>query len=292
MSTTGNIRKIDQKFAVVCYAVAVCIGAFAGAIIAATVSQDSPAYIYLSYLLPQIGYISVFFVMRYKYERKVFKGLVLKDNVKIGHYLIGALIAVGLLFVALLPNTGFRKLFELMGIKASVVVPKTDVWYEYLLSGLVICVLPAIGEELVFRKAFCDGAEDVADYKTILLCGLAFSLSHLNAAQTVHQFFLGCVLATVYVKTKNVTVTMTMHFINNFLALYLERITGAEVWNNITVQGICFAVGAVAVGAGLFLLLRKGGTDNKKQGKIEGVTIILLVVLAVAWAITFGLSFR
>lgn len=292
MSTTENVRKTDQKFAVTCYAVAVCISAIAGAIVAAMVKQESPTYIYLSYLLPQIGYIGVFFAMKYKYERTVIKGLVRKDAVKPSHYLIGALIAVGLLFIALLPNTGFRKLFELMGIKASVVVPKMNAWYEYLLCGVVICVLPAIGEELVFRKAFCDGMEEVADYKTILLCGLAFSLSHLNAAQTVHQFFLGCVLATVYVKTKNVTVTMTMHFINNFLALYLERITGAEVWNNITVQGICFAVGAIAVGTGLFLLLKKGGLDNKKQGKIEGVTALLLAVLVVAWAIIFGLSFK
>lgn len=292
MRHAESIRKIDQKFAVTCYAIAVCVSAFAGAIVAATVASDNPLYIYLSYLLPQIGYICVFFAMKYRYERTLFRGLVKKENVRLSQYLIGALIAVGLLFVALLPNTGFRKLFDIMGIKANVVVPEIDKWYEYLLSGLVICVLPAIGEELVFRKAFCDGTEEVADYKTVLLCGLAFALSHLNAAQTVHQFFLGCVLAIVYVKTKNVTVTMTMHFINNFLALYLERITGAEVWNNITVQGICFAVGAIAVGGGLFLLLRKGGLDNKKQGKIEGVTKILFVVLAAAWAITFGLSFR
>ena len=96
----------------------------------------------------------------------------------------------------------------------------------------------------------------------------------------------------MYITTKNVTVTMLMHFINNALALYLERITGAEIWNNITVMIICFVLGAAAVAAGLMLLLRKGRRpDNKKTGKPETITVILIGVLALAWVITLALSF-
>lgn len=292
MTERSGVKNIDQEFAVICYAAAVCVSAVASAIVQATVPTGTNLYIYLAYLLPQAGYIGVFALMWYRYKRG-FGGLVKRESVKGTDYPIAALIAAGLLFFALLPNFGMGKLFEAMGIKAAVIVPEMNTWYDYLLCGLTICVLPAIGEELVFRKAFCDGMESVADYTTVLLCGLCFSLSHLNPAQTVHQFVLGCVLALVYVVTKNVTVTMTMHFINNALALYLERITGAEVWNNITVTGICCAVGAVAVAAGLFLLLRKRkGLDNKKEGKPESLTVILVVVLAAAWAITFGFSFR
>lgn len=284
-------RNIDQKFAVICYAAAVCISAVSSAIVSATVDVSSNLYIYLSYLLPQVGYIGVFAVMWYRYK-KGFGGIVVKANVKGTDYLLAVPIAAGVLFFGLLPNFGMTKLFELVGIKAAVVVPEMNVWYDYVISGLLICVLPAIGEELVFRKAFCDGAESVADYKTILLCGLCFSLSHLNPVQTLHQFYLGCILALVYITTKNVTVTMLMHFINNALALYLERITGAEIWNNITVMIICFVLGAAAVAAGLMLLLRKGRRpDNKKTGKPETITVILIGVLALAWVITLALSF-
>ncbi len=289
--TEKTERAIDQKFAVISYAAAVCISAVLSALVQATVESGTNLYIYLAYLFPQMGYIAVFAVMWLRYKHS-FKTLVRRENVRGADYVLSALIAVGLLFFALLPNYGMNRLFEVMGIKASVIVPEMNYWYEYVLCGITICLLPAVGEELVFRKAFCDGMENVADYKTVLLCGLCFSLSHLNAAQTVHQFVLGCVLALVYVRTKNVTVTMTMHFINNALALYLERITGAEVWNNITVTAICCAVGAVAVAVGIYLLLRKGKLDNKKEGKIEPVTVILIAVLSAAWAITFGFAFR
>ena len=284
-------KRIDQKFAVIAYAAALLVSAVVSALVSATVKPDTNLYLYLCYLLPQAGYISVFFIMCLK--RKIpFKSLLNKENVKGVHYLFATILAVGLLFFAILPNNYVKLLFEKLGSSASTVVPKFETPLDYVLCGIVICVLPAIGEELIFRKAFCDGMESVADYKTILLCGLAFSLSHLNLAQTVHQFVLGCCLGYVYVKTKNITLTMVMHFINNFIALYLESITGTEIWNNITVPIIACVIGAVFVTGGILLFMKKAKPlDNKKTGTLEMIMQMFLIVLGVAWAICAGLSF-
>lgn len=280
-------RKTDQKFAVICYIAAVCISTILTMIVGATVDKASPMYLYFTYLFPQLSYIGVFAVMFFVRNKNRFSSLLKRENVKGKDYIFASVIAVGLLFFAILPNSYVQKLFDAINLKASVVVPFFNEWYDYLLGLVVMCILPAIGEELVFRKAFCDGMEEVADYKTVLLCGALFALSHLNPAQTVHQFFLGCVLAFVYVKTKNITLTMLMHFLNNCIALFLTRITGDEIWNNnLTVMIVSCVVGAAVFALGIYLTHKKSGKmNNDKTGKIEPLTIVLTIVLAVAWAI-------
>ena len=287
----GTKKIIDQKFAVVGYAIALCVSAVASAIIAGTVDMNSNLYIYLCYLIPQAGYITVFTVNYYRYGYKI-NNLVEKENVRPLEYLFAIILAVGVLFFALLPNSYVQTLIVNLGSSSTTVVPVMEKWYDYLLCTLTICVLPSIGEELIFRKAFCDGLKDVADYKTILLCALCFSLSHLNLAQTVHQFFFGAILGFVYVKTRNVTLTMIMHFINNALALFLEKITGAQFWTELNVLIISCVVGFVLIVSGIILFLKSGKKiDNKKSGKIEMITIILIVVLVVAWGASVGMSF-
>ena len=69
----------------------------------------------------------------------------------------------------------------------------------------------------------------------------------------------------------------------------LQRVLGRPA----KILGIVYTVlGAAAVAAGLMLLLRKGRRpDNKKTGKPETITVILIGVLALAWVITLALSF-
>lgn len=285
-------RRPDQKFAVICYAVAVAFSTIASSVVSLVVDNGSNLYLYLAYLLPQVGYITVFFVLYCVGYKNKPSTILAKENVRGTEYALAFFIAVGLLLFAVLPNRYTVLLFGKIGLHASVTVPTFDHAYDYVLCTLILCVLPAIGEELVFRKAFCDGMENVADHKTILLAGLAFALSHFNPAQTLHQFVLGCVLATVYVVTKNITLPILMHCVNNVLALYLDKITGTAIWENTAfLAGMC-ALGAVIVAGGLFLLIRvRKGIDRKKTGKIESITIILLAVLAAVWALMTALSF-
>ncbi len=145
---------------------------------------------------------------------------------------------------------------------------------------------------MMFRKTFCEGMEGNNEWVIIVLGGLFFSLSHLNLAQTVHQFFLGCVLCFLYVRTKNITLTMIAHFINNFLALFLERWTeGVANWTNPVVLGVALAIGAILLATGLFLVWRNTTAVKKNGGKVEPYTIILLIVLGVMWTTTVTASF-
>lgn len=286
-------RKPDQKFVVICYGVAVVLSTLLSVIVSFAVRpEQGNLYIYLSYVLPQASYIGVFSYLYFGRNKNKFRDLLQKENVRIADYFLAIAAAAGLIFFAVLPNMYVRKLFELIGLQATVIVPELNTWYDFLLCAIILCVLPAIGEELVFRKSFCDGMEEVADYKTVLLCGLAFSLSHFNPAQTIHQFFLGCILALVYVMTKNITLTMTMHMVNNAIAVFFERIAGADIWNNILVSVIaCVVGGAVLVAAMLLFHGKKRTLDNKKTGAIEQITVWMFLAVALIWAVVTGMSF-
>ena len=277
----------------ICYGVAVVLSSILSVVVSLIVPREGNLFIYLSFILPQAAYIGVFSFLYFGKNRNGVSDLLRKENVRGLDYLLAVAAAAGIVFFAILPNAYVQKLFALIGLKASVVVPELNAWYDYVLCAIILCILPAVGEELVFRKSFCDGMEGVADYKTVLLCGLACSLSHFNPAQTVHQFFLGCVLAFVYVVTKNVTLTMVMHCVNNALAVFLERITGTEIWNNTTVTGIACAVGAVVLAFSLLFFIWKRGRrmDNEKQGKVERITLWLFVGLALIWSIATATYF-
>ena len=180
---------------------------------------------YLSYLIPQVCYIGVSAVYLIA-TRTEFRFLPRRENLKAWHYGLAVTAALGIFFFALLPNYGLQILFEKIGKTATVTVPALDEAKDYVLCLITLCILPSIGEELVFRKIFCDGFSAYGGRIAVAMSGVLFGLSHLNLAQTVHQVFLGCLLAYLYMKTSNITLTVLIHFINNFLALFFTLFGG------------------------------------------------------------------
>jgi len=119
----------------------------------------------------------------------------------------------------------------------------------------------------------------------MLLCGALFSLSHLNLAQTVYQFILGCILALIYLKTKDIVITIIIHMVNNILAFFLSSLTNAEIWINANVLLICFIAGIIVGGVSLYFILRGTGKNEKKQEKLSSYSIILLVAMLILWLV-------
>ena len=289
-------REINQPFGVMIYMIAIVIQFITGFIFSALHTKgtiNDNTFVYISYAIPQTCYILVFLLVYLVFYGRNVNELLLKENVKGVHYPLAILMGIGMLFFGLLPTTQFTLLMAKLGSSAITVVPQLSTWYDYILSAIIICIMPAIGEELIFRKAICDGMHDVADWKVILIAGAAFSLSHFNLAQTIHQLFIGVLLAYIYIKTKNITLTMIMHCINNALALYLTKIFGNEIWQSLTVEGICFACGFVALFVGLFFLYKKSNKlENKKIGQVQMITFALLAVLLVGWLVNVITSFK
>lgn len=80
-------------------------------------------------------------------------------------------------------------------------------------------VLPAIGEEMLFRGSMAKAYREKGYLFAILFSAMMFSLMHGNPLQLIHQFFLGIVCAVVYFATKSLWASILLHFCNNLIAL-------------------------------------------------------------------------
>lgn len=281
-------NKFEQTHFVLIYSVAFVIAAILSILISSLIDTSTNTYVFVLYLLPQVSYLTVttIFVITQKIEFNLLD----KTKIKISNYLFAVLMALGLFFVALLPNNYLQLLFAKLGLTVSVTIPSFVSAGDYILGVLFICILPPIGEEIVFRKILCDSLEGVDSWKIILLSGAIFSLTHLNLAQTFYQFFIGMVLAYLYLKTKNITLPILIHMINNSLALFITRITGESMWNNITVLIVSFALGALALVASLFFIKKNNPPLLNGNKKVSMITFIFLFVVLALWAINIVVS--
>lgn len=94
----------------------------------------------------------------------------------------------------------------------------------FLASIFLTACLPAICEEFTnrggllttMRSSFSKG-------KTILLIAIAFGLFHQNITQVFYTALLGALLAFLVLETQSVYPAIIVHFMNNFMSLYLEN---------------------------------------------------------------------
>lgn len=133
---------------------------------------------------------------------------------------------------------GFVKLVTLITKKPpQVSLGIGEKWWEILLSIFFLSVIPAFGEELLFRGGVARGLKRKNYVFGLLMTGLLFSIFHGSATQTVHQFLVGIVFTFIYYATGSLLASMFAHFLNNFVAIMLE-LTLSKINVTITTGGV------------------------------------------------------
>lgn len=100
---------------------------------------------------------------------------------------------------------------------------------QFIFSLIVVALLPAIFEELVFRgflikKMLQSGMSDMG---AILMSGAIFALTHMQPLKFLSMFVLGAALGFVYVRFKNLKYSMIMHFLFNGTQLTMAFLAGS-----------------------------------------------------------------
>ncbi|MDD4315867.1 MAG: type II CAAX endopeptidase family protein [Clostridia bacterium] len=216
-----------------------------------TASADVVSYI--SFAIPQLIYISVTLIYSRATNTALLKAVPIRVKMKPSLYLWSAAATVGLFCFALLPNMLVMLLLNAIGLRTTVSVPALGNAASVLLSLAIICILPAIGEELVFRGVLASSFKNYGGAAIVFISGLLFSLSHFNTAQTVYQFFIGILLAYLFLKTDNLLIAVLIHFFNNAIAVFLPSII--PFFASIALTGINILVLSIMCVFGLFLLV-------------------------------------
>ncbi len=280
-------RALDQKDPVFIYCLGLFLGLLGGIILQTFGDSESNGYIYISYLLPQIGYIVGIF--GYSFLARINLDFRLKENVtkEPTRFIWAIILGFGVFFFGLLPNFGLVKLCAFLDKELTVTLPSLVTTKDFILATIFLCIIPSIVEELFFRKTIVDGIKSIGEINTVLIAGLIFSLSHLNLAQTLHQFVVGCLLAIVYLKTSNILYTIIMHLINNLLAIYLSTASFSYIFDNIYWLIGFFFVGIILICIGLrFILKGKPRLNNINKQKISGAVLGLIACLTFLWVVS------
>ncbi|MDE7395199.1 MAG: CPBP family intramembrane metalloprotease, partial [Clostridiales bacterium] len=108
---------------------------------------------------------------------------------------LGLVLAPLSIFAFFFPAQLFAMLLEKIGCTFATVV-NFDTAGKIVLGIVAMVLVAPCVEELIFRGFLLSGLRDSFKKRSAaLLCGLAFSLMHMNPEQTVYQFFLGCTSA-------------------------------------------------------------------------------------------------
>lgn len=137
----------------------------------------------------------------------------------------------------------------------------------FVLLVLVIAVMPAIGEELLFRGLVFGSMRH--KYKVgwaIFLSALLFGAYHTNLVKLIPTGLLGACFAYIVYKSGSIFISMLLHFTNNFLSVIamkypetMEKALPFMVKEDLSVIEliIMLVFGIAFAAAGLFLINRK-----------------------------------
>lgn len=137
----------------------------------------------------------------------------------------------------------------------------------FVLLVLVIAVMPAIGEELLFRGLVFGSMRH--KYKVgwaIFFSALLFGAYHTNLVKLIPTGLLGACFAYIVYKSGSIFISMFLHFTNNFLSVIamkypetMEKVLPFMVKEELSIIElmIMLVLGIVFAAAGLFLINRK-----------------------------------
>jgi membrane protease YdiL (CAAX protease family) len=138
---------------------------------------------------------------------------------------VGCFFAVDLLSrsSALLPNTdwvqGLREQEELVQATLSTLLADMTIT-TLLVNGIVMVLVPALGEELFFRGVLLKLFNRTFDFrKAALFSAVFFALAHQQPLTFLPIFFMGLTFAYVKMWTGTLWAPILMHAINNGFAL-------------------------------------------------------------------------
>ena len=117
-------------------------------------------------------------------------------------------------------------------VRALLKIPVMDESAPFMSNGLltailIICVQPAIIEELGFRGVILPALQPaLAPNEAVLVSALMFMMLHLTLFSFPHLFVMGVVLGYLRVRTGSLLPGMLLHFTHNLLCVLGEQYWG------------------------------------------------------------------
>lgn len=226
--------------------------------------------------LSQISFIVTFFVFNSIGKFNIKRASKLNFNFN----LISLIIAVLIGFIALFGFNNIILCFDALLQKlghhtASMPLPLDNVGW-FLINVVLLCILPAICEELIFRGVILNGLRQYGKWTAIIGSALLFALIHGNIDQLLYPFLLGIVLGLIVDTTNSTIPSIFVHYFNNLIVVALNFLspdnTPVTIDFNFVVLSVIYFFIAIILIFGLFSIL-KAVKNKKTNSKNSNITI-------------------
>lgn len=200
---------------------------------------------------------------------KLYSDIKIEDKKKLSTYKKFEIVVIGITLMALiqillvwfLNKIGYYKdVLEFAGF-----VPQKTFW-GIICFILGAAIVPAIFEELLFRKWILNYSKIYGNAFAVLISAVLFGLYHLNLGQGIFAFLIGIIFGIIVIKTSTIKYTVLLHFLNNLYAS-LKMILGE---NSIGFKFVFNTVIAISI-VGIVLILKN--IPNLKKIKKEDLKI-------------------
>ena len=223
---------------------------------------STPLASIVSSLLSELAFFVTFIIYTKANKKKYFVDSALDGKYSVGLGSIIALFSIAIVLCSLNFTGMCNTFFETFAKpNTSAINMPLDTVPQLLLGIILLAVLPAICEELIFRGIILNGF--FSKFKpavAILITSGLFALIHMSIYSTVHQFILGIELGLILYLTGRLGYCMIFHFFNNLFVVVANFIFKDNFPLEIKSFGgkeIVISLGAFAVGALLTWLFVK-----------------------------------
>lgn len=227
-------------------------------------------YAVCSFLL----YIAIYLIYN-KFCKIEFSAIKPKFKMNWHTYLIAIAIGVVSLFGLQYFIGAIDNLLEAIGypLEQGLSVINPTNWGYYFLSILLLAIMPAIGEELLFRGMILHGLRSrFNDVCSVLMSAIMFALMHGNLQQFVYPFLLGVIMGWIVLRTGSLVSSVIVHFTNNFLVVtfsFIQNMTGFSLSLPNTWWFYLIAVALLAVTVGICYLIDRFYFKHKSAEEVE-----------------------
>lgn len=190
-----------------------------------------------------------------------------------------------------------------------------DVIYSvpFLVSVVIVAVLPAICEEAVHRGVILHTLYTVRkEWLVVLIMGIYFGIFHTDPIRFLPTAILGAAISFVMLETENMVYPAFFHFVNNFLPLILQQISGIFGDSDIEMNSSTLEIPIISIGLymifatispfllylGNYLLHYEKGLSKpffpkeKRTKTILWIIIPTILLFTVGWVLMFlGIMF-
>ncbi len=126
------------------------------------------------------------------------------------------------------------KLKEKNAMELTMIFLDTSNWFLIILNIVIIAIIPAIGEELLFRGALQKLITAITNnyHISILITAFLFSAIHMQFFGFIPRFILGVIFGYMVIYGQSIWLSIAAHFTNNISAFILYNISISK--NNIS----------------------------------------------------------